>query len=146
MRPLDFYRLGLRMAETAQTEAEDRTVINRVYYGLHHEACCRYFRKSIWAEPLDRTSRHTSLRGRFEHSVDPSGGPVARLLKNLTRLRQTADYQLAPPYTYRGRTYTQDQLMHIALDVSKRLLAALDHYSPGEAPDGCDCPTVYVSR
>ena len=32
MRPLDFYDLGVEMAETAQTEAQERTAINRLYY------------------------------------------------------------------------------------------------------------------
>ncbi len=39
MRSLDFYYLGRRLAESAITEAEYRTAIGRLYYGLHHEAC-----------------------------------------------------------------------------------------------------------
>ncbi len=57
MRPLEFYRLGQRLAESASTEVERRTVVSRLYYGL---------------------------------------------------------------------------------------LAALEDFSPGEAPDGCDCPTARV--
>ena len=40
MKPLDFYRLGVEMASSSVTEAEHRTAIARLYYGLHHEACC----------------------------------------------------------------------------------------------------------
>ena len=43
MRPLDFYRLGVALAYSADSETLQRTVINRLYYGLHHEACCRFF-------------------------------------------------------------------------------------------------------
>ena len=38
MRPLEIYRLGLRLAGSATSEAERRNVIGRLYYGLHHEA------------------------------------------------------------------------------------------------------------
>ena len=44
MKPLDFYQLGVRLANSGRTEAEHRAAIGRLYYGLHHEACCRYFR------------------------------------------------------------------------------------------------------
>ena len=59
MSPLDFYDLGVGMASTARTEAQERTAINRLYYGLHHEVCCRYFRKESWAQPLNRNRPDT---------------------------------------------------------------------------------------
>ena len=46
MRPLDFYRLGIELSSDAYTEARQRTVVNRLYYGLHHEACCRLFQRA----------------------------------------------------------------------------------------------------
>jgi hypothetical protein len=141
MRPLDFYDLGVEMAETAQTEAQERTAINRLYYGLHHEACCRYFRKVSWAQPLNRNRRHTDLRNRLNQSVDPLSSKVAQLLGQLMRLRGFADYQISPPYRFHGRTGQQS--MHMALDVSKRLVSALEGYSPGQVPDGCECRDAY---
>ena len=47
MRPLDFYDLGVQLAASARTEAEYRATIGRLYYGLHHEACCRYFSRIV---------------------------------------------------------------------------------------------------
>ena len=143
MRPLDFYRLGLQMVGTAETEAEQRTVVNRVYYGLHHEACCRYFRREVAAQPLNRNRRHTNLRNNFNQSMDPLSGSIAQLLAELMRLRSLADYELSPPYRIGGKTLTPAQLMRKALDVSERLLSALDRYSPGEAVDGSGCREVY---
>ena len=65
MRPLDFYDLGVRLAASARTEAEYRATIGRPYYGLHHEACCRYFREFRNALPLTRGSRHVQLIQRY---------------------------------------------------------------------------------
>ena len=141
MRPLDFYDLGVEMAQTAQTEAQERTVINRLYYGLHHEACCRYVRKESWAQPLNRNRRHADLRDRLNQSVDPSSSKVAQLLGHLMRLRAFADYQISPPYRFQNRA--GQQVMRLALDVSRRLMSALEGYSPGEASDGCECREAY---
>jgi hypothetical protein len=142
MRPLDFYDLGMRIASRATEEAEHRTVINRVYYGLHHESCCRYFRKELSPQPLNRNSRHTDLRRRFNRPEDPIAGNVSRLIGSLMRLRGEADYQLSN-LRYRNRSYTPEQLMLQAVAVAKELLGALELYSPGEAGDGCPCPETY---
>ncbi len=143
MRPLDFYRLGLQMLGTAETEAQQRRVVNRVYYGLHHEACCRYFRHDVAAQPLNRNRRHSELRNRFNQSIDPSSGRIAQLLGELMRLRSSADYDLSQPYRFDRKTRTPEQLMRRATDVSERLLSALDRYSQGEAVDGSGCKDVY---
>ena len=37
MRPLDFHRLGLRLAQDAVTEAQQRIAVTCLYYGLHHK-------------------------------------------------------------------------------------------------------------
>ena len=50
---------------------------------------------------------------------------------------------LAPPLRYRGRSYSAERLMSRAVSLAEELLHALEDYSPGEAPDGCDCPTAY---
>ena len=34
------------------------------------------------------------------------------------------------------------QLMRLALLVAQELLVTLDDYSPGDAPDGCECLTI----
>lgn len=143
MRPLDFYRVGLQMVGDAETEAQQRTVVNRVYYGLHHEACCRYFRREVAAQPLNRNRRHTNLRNNFNQSIDPSSGSIAQLLGELMRLRSLADYELSPPYRIGRQTFTPERLMRRALDVSERLLSALEKYSPGEAVDGSGCRETY---
>ena len=143
MRPLDFYRVGLQMVGTAESEAHQRTVVNRVYYGLHHEACCRYFRREVAAQPLDRNRRHANLRNNFNQSMDPLSGRIAQLLGQLMRLRSLADYELSPPYRIGRQTLTREQQMRRALDVSERLLSALERYSPGEVVDGSGCKEVY---
>ena len=143
MRPLDSYRVGLQMVGTAESEAHQRTVVNRVYYGLHHEACCRYFRREVAAQPLDRNRRHTNLRNNFNQSMDPLSGRIAQLLGELMRLRSLADYELSPPYRIGRQILTPEQLMRRALDVSERLLSALERYSPSEAVDGSGCREVY---
>ena len=146
MKPLDFYQLGVDIASSASTEAQYRTAISRIYYGLHHECCCRYFRKLSFAEPLNGNRRHTDLRDRFNTPRDPISNKISQLLGNLMMARTEADYQLAPPIIYGRRSYSPEDLMRLALDRGQELLEALEDYSPGEADDGCDCPTVYSSR
>ena len=143
MRPLDFYRLGVALAESASVESLHRAVASRLYYGLHHEACCRYFRENPGARPLSVNGRHTQLRNRYMESGHDAGKAVGELLSNMMRLRIEADYQLAPPLRFGSETIDSAELMRLALDISQQLLAALDRYSPGAAPDGCRCPTVY---
>ena len=95
------------------------------------------------AQPLPRNRRHTALRDRLNTPDDPVTGEVGQLLASLMRLRSEADYQLAPPLRYRGRTHTPEQLMRTALAVGEDLVEALESFSPGEAEDGCSCPEVY---
>ena len=144
MRPLDFYRLGIELSSDAHTEARQRTVVNRLYYGLHHEACCRLFREhpSPPAQPLNRNRRHTDLTSRFRGSDEPYGREVAQLLVTLSRLRSEADYQLTPPLRHRNRSYQPRQVMEFAIGFAHQLL---DGYSEGESPDGCNCPEAYTS-
>ena len=146
MKPLDFYRLGLQTASSASTEAQYRTAIGRIYYGLHHESCCRYFRKEVSPELLNRNRRHTELRNRFNGLGDSVAITIGRRLSDLIIVRSEADYQLVPPLRYKSGSYSAEQLMQIAVSLGAELLQALEAYSPGEAPDGCDCPTVYSSR
>ncbi len=143
MRPLDFYRLGVALSEGASVESLRRAVVGRLYYGLHHEACCRYFRENPGARPLSVNGRHTQLRNRYLQSAHDDGKTVGELLRRMILLRIEADYQLAPPLRFENRSIDSEELMRLALDVSQQLLAALDRYSPGEAPDGCRCPTAY---
>lgn len=146
MKPLDIYRLGLRLAGSASTEAEYRSAISRLYYGLHHEACCRYFRENPFAPPLSRGSRHARLIERYQAVDHAIAREASRLLERLATMRNIADYELAGSVSFRGLRVNSRTLMGIAMVVAQELLAYLDSYSPGEAPDGCDCPTVYSSR
>ena len=143
MKPLDFYRLGLRMAGSASTEAEHRNVVSRLYYGLHHEACCRYFRENPYASVLGRGSRHAQLIRRFESIGNTIADDVSRLLDGLFAMRNIADYELGGLISYRNLPVNSRTLMGMALIVAWELLELLEAYSPGEAPDGCDCPTAY---
>ena len=146
MRPLDFYRAGVALADIASTESLRRTAVGRLYYGLHHEACCRYFRKNPGAPPLDRNRRHAQLADRYLNSPEPAAQQIGRRLNDMARLRREADYELVPPLRFENRSIDSHELLDFALDISQRLLAALERYSPGAAPDGCRCPVVYSRR
>ena len=149
MRPLQFYRLGIDLAQGTSLEALQeplqRTAVGRLYYGLHHEACCRYFGKNPSSSPLNRNRRHTDLRNRFNSDVDPISKTVGNLLRVLMELRAEADYELAPPLKFRNRPIDVRQFMDLAVEHSRQLLDALETYSPGEAEDGCNCPVAYTS-
>lgn len=139
MRPLDFYYLGVQMATSAETEAEHRNVIGRLYYGLHHEACCRYFRNHPAASPLGRGSRHSLLNKRYGALNNRNARRVQSLLAQLSHLRNIADYNLVGPVRYQNRTRSAADLMSIAVSVAADLLDALEIFSPGPAADGCVC-------
>ena len=144
MKPLDFYLLGSQLAQTARTEAEFRTAIGRMYYGLHHEACCRYFRVNPTADPLERGKRHYQLVEKFKISGNSVTVRIGALLGQLSRMRNISDYELSNPVRYNSRSHnTARFLMVFALTVASELLEALDDYSQGPASDGCRCPTVY---
>ena len=142
MRPLDFYRLGLRIAETTAAEAEYRNAVGRIYYGLHHEACCRYFRENPGAAPLGRGSRHLRLIERFSISGDRTSNKIAVLLDQLSMMRNISDYELGSSVRYNNFLLSPSQLMRLALVVAQELLVTLDDHSPGDAPDGCECRTI----
>ena len=145
MKPLDFYNFALELSAVADTETRQRSVISRLYYGLHHEACCRLFREHRWTQPLSSRGRHTELVNRFRRLSGTSASGVARLLRSLSRMRNEADYQLRMPLRHSGQSYDAAELMSKAIVVSRQLLAALEAFSPGEAPDGCECRVAYVS-
>ena len=146
MRPLEFYRLGIAAASNAVSEPVQRMVVNRLYYGLHHEACCRFFRENPMSGPLNRSRRHTDLRDRFNSLSNPESRNVSRHLNDLMMLRTEADYRLASPLRYRNRPFSVQQLFHQALESARQLLDALEEFSPGEAEDGCNCPQAYTVR
>ena len=139
MRPLDFYRLGLSLAETANDEASQRTAVGRLYYGLHHEACCRYFRSTSDTEPLNGSQRHSELRNRYNRRDNSKSKEVGNLLRDLMTLRREADYELAPPLRFRRQSLAPRQFLELAVKTAEQLLNALEDYSPGEAEDGCRC-------
>ena len=125
-------------------ESLQRTVISRLYYGLH-------------TRRVAGTSERTPCLG---HLGATAGTRICEIdstetLNNiqncrysparLKELREEADYQLAPPLRFRNRSMDARQFMDLAVEHSRQLLAALETYSPGEAEDGCDCPVVYAS-
>lgn len=140
MKPLEFYNLGLSLASLASTEAERRNVVGRLYYGLHHETCCRFFRENPHQPHLPRFRRHTELYERLNNPADVRAHRVAQYLNRLKTLRTIADYELGP-ITYRRQPLSSQQFMTLALQLGQVLLQALDAYSPGEAADGCNCPS-----
>lgn len=133
MRPLDIYDLGIRLAEQATTEAEQRAAVSRLYYGLHHEACCRYFRENPDAPPLPRNRRHTALPGLFHASLRQGHRDIAHGLDRLAEMRGECDYRMVEPLLHQGMPITIDDLLAEALATAAALLADLDAYSPGEA-------------
>ena len=145
MRPLEFNRLGISLSQTAESESLQRTVVGRLYYGLHHEACCRYFRNNPTSRPLNRNRRHTDLRERYNRDVDPKSKDVGILLNDLMTLRAEADYQLILPMRFKRRSLDAKQFLGLAVNTAQQLLDALEDYSPGEAQDGCECPQAYMS-
>ena len=140
MRPIEFYRLGISLSQDAEAEALQRTAVGRLYYGLHHEACCRFFRTNPLEPPLNRSGRHSDLRNRYNRDIAPSSKNVGVLLNDLMELRAEADYQLVPPLTFRNLRLDSKQILDTAVKIAQQLLDALEEYSPGEAEDGCECP------
>ena len=140
MKPLDFYNWATAAAQGASSEAELRTVVGRLYYGLHHEACCRYFRVHPNASPLQRRGRHTQLKDKFNTEPDPVCKKIGNLLNDLLQLRGLADYEIGQ-LNFRNLVLTPDRLMGLAKIYADDLLEALQDFSPGEAEDGCICLT-----
>ena len=85
-----------------------------------------------------RRKRHTCLVRRFNRPKDAKSTKVANLLVRLRYFRTLADYDLGQMYID-GKPVTAGQLLTGATQVAAQLLAALESYSPGEAPDGCVC-------
>ena len=140
MKSIEFYNLGVAVAPKVASEAERRSVVGRIYYGLHHEACCRFFRMNSWAPYLARDgSRHMVLIAKYRGS---RGNPVAHrighLLDQLRRLRTTADYDLTS-MAFNRRPISGTDLLATAVKTGELLIRALEQYSPGEAEDGCQC-------
>ena len=141
MKPLDIYELGMRLAESAASDAERRNAIGRLYYGLHHEACCRYFRENPQSPPLGARSRHRQLIERYDILPATGSWRIRDLLSQLFSMRNISDYKLAEPVRYLYREYTLQELLETAVRVAETALAALENFSPGPAEDGCVCPT-----
>lgn len=147
MRPRDFYDLGLRLADAAQSEAEQPTAVGRLYYGLHHEACCRYFRRNPGAPPVPAGNRHSELSNRFNSNPsDVDSTRVGTLLRGLSHMRSECDYELQLPLRHRGRSYDCAAILRLAMATAEDLLTALEAYSPGDAVDGCECRTAAATR
>ena len=139
MRPLDFHDLALRLPDGTPTEAAQRSAVSRLYYGLHHEACCRYFRENPGASPIQRSRRHSELPLRFSNSGEPVQRDIVFLLRLLADMRGECDYNLAGPLLHNGAYSTPETMLREALIAATRLLSALNSYSYGESPDGAEC-------
>ena len=139
MRPIELYNWAIALAQNAATEAEQRSVVSRLYYGLHHEACCRYYRKNPAASPLRKRNRHAELSITFNSASDATAKSIGNLLKDLRDLRAQADYDLSPQTYYRGNRMNWQSLVTIAVVFGEQLLEELEQYSPGEAGEGCPC-------
>ena len=133
MRPLDVYDLGIWLAGQAATEAGKRVAVSRLYYGLHHEACCRYFRENPDAPPLVRSRRHAALPDLFDSGPREVHEDIADGLRRLASMRAECDYRIAGPLRYEGRAITIDDILAEALVTAATLLADLDAYSSGES-------------
>ena len=140
MKPIEFYNISVAAAPGVLSEAEYRTVVSRIYYGLHHEACCRYFRVNSQTPYLRKDgSRHKELIKKYRSARNNSiSRRIGRLLDDLRILRTKADYDLAS-LTFQGRPISGASLSAMAVQKGGVLLTALEQYSPGEAHDGCQC-------
>ena len=140
MKPIEFYNSGVAVAQGVAGEAEHRMVVSRIYYGLHHEACCRFFRVNTQAPYLQKNgSRHRKLIERYRKAPgNITSRRIGDLLDQLRLLRTTADYDLAG-MTFDHKPISGASLLATAIQKGKSLLVALDQYSPGEARDGCQC-------
>ena len=139
MKPIEFYKLGVAAVSSVASEAERRTVVSRIYYGLHHEACCRFFRVNGSPYLQRGGSRHMRLVEAYRKPIGSNAAiRVGSLLDQLRRLRNTADYDLAG-MAFDKRTIDDKQLLADAVKKGELLLKALERYSPGEAADGCQC-------
>ena len=70
---------------------------------------------------------------------------MSQLLSRLFAMRNISDYELGSPLSYRNLQVRSDALMVMARVTARDLLDALETYSPGEASEGCNCPTIYSS-
>ena len=139
MKPIEFYNLGVAAASFVASEADRRTVVGRIYYGLHHEACCRFFRVNGPPYLQREGSRHLRLVKEYRKPKSSSAAiRVGNLLDQLRRLRTTADYDLSG-MTFDTRSIDDKKLLAVAVKKGELLLKALEQYSPGEAADGCQC-------
>ncbi len=138
MRPLDFYDLGVRLAEDGRTEAERRTAVSRIYYGLLHEAACRYFRENPNAPPIPRNRRHSTVRERLGQSGVSAGVDAASSLGDLAWMRGECDYRVGAPLRYERAEVTLPAMVSRARATAADCLTALDAYSPGESADGSE--------
>ena len=140
MKPIEFYNWAVVMSANQLPESGQRTIVGRLYYGLHHEACCRYFRENPKSNHINMRNRHAELSVRFNAMTDGTAKTIGNLLRELKQLRAIADYELAHfPSTKRPRT--AHGMVQSALAKSQQLLHALEMYSPGDAADGCQCRT-----
>ena len=107
---------------------------------LHHEGCCRYFRRNPGALVIPARERHRELPERFVASFHiQESVRIGHLLRDLFRMRAECDYEIAPPLRFRGRSYSIEQVLIMAVETAETLWDALDVYSPGDSPDGCLC-------
>lgn len=142
MKPMEFYDWAVDAAATVSSEAGQRSVISRLYYGLHHEACCRFFTVNPDHQALPGQSRHTSLSSVYNQSSDPTCKAIGNLLRDLKTLRGIADYDLSNAF-YRGQVYPMQTLMGFALIYGQDLVEQLNLFCPRAAEEGCNCPVVW---
>ena len=135
MKPIEFYNLSLAVAPGVTSGAERRKVVSLIYYGLHYEACCRFFRVNTQTPYLRKDgTRHKDLISKYRNAPgDLNSRRIGDLLDQLRPLRTTADYDLAA-MAFGRQTISEVVLLAAAIKKGKSLLAALDRYSPGEAP------------
>ena len=64
------------------------------------------------------------------------------MLRSILNMRNVADYELQETVQFNRMSLGAKELVHLAQFVASDLLTALEDFSPGEASDGCDCPTA----
>jgi hypothetical protein len=101
------------------TEAHRRGAVGCAYYGLMLECRDALFRWGFKQPPRDNV--HPFVRLRFSYAADPDLKKIGRALEDLVKMRNRADYDLAP-----HADFASNVLVQKAIDDAKAALALLD--------------------
>jgi uncharacterized protein (UPF0332 family) len=120
MDATDFIQLGIKLLGRG-AEAETRTAVSRLYYGVFHVASGILWNKCGIEIPQDQA--HAKVPHLFWQAEDPKLEQVGRQLNSLRKMRRIADYDLKDSQP-RQATWGQEQLL-----LTQEILQALSDCS-----------------